>query len=268
MSDTITVVKKRVSRAKRRLGLGVETRSPFQNLYHCCVQRTASQWFRLIFNDEVVYRHSGLYVIPFIERGLDSARIEHPFPGRTIATHLYVDRNTFDAIPKAKPYQAFFVTRDPRDIVVSFYFAAMHSHKPIGGIPAVRKRLQSLDEVAGFSETIDILDEWGLFRAQRSWGRPGEGDIPVFRFEDLATDHRKFLHAVFDHLEIHLPSGDFESLCERKSFQAVSGRSQGQEDVRSHQRRGVPGEWRDRLSQGLVDKIEEVTGGLPAYLGY
>lgn len=33
----------------------VKNRAPFDNIYHCCTQKTASQWFRALFNDEVFY---------------------------------------------------------------------------------------------------------------------------------------------------------------------------------------------------------------------
>lgn len=267
--SSMSTMQRRVTRAKRRLGLGAEVKSSFDNIFHCCVQRTASQWFRLILNDETVYRHTGLYVVPYIERGLDSAHITEPFPKRTIAAHLYINRPTFDAMPKPKDHAAFFVTRDPRDIVVSFYFAARHSHKPIGEIPELRRKLAGLDDEQGMELVLDTLDEWGLFRAQRSWGAPSSGDGPrVFRYENLASDHRKFLSEVFDHLQIQIPPSEFESLCERKSFRAVTGRDQGSEDMGSHLRRGTPGDWRDRLPPRLVGKLDEVTGGLPAELGY
>jgi hypothetical protein len=262
-------MRKRADRARRKLGLGVEDRSPFDNIYHCCVQRTASQWFRLVLNDEVVYRHTGMYVEPWINRGLDSARIEDPFPFRTIVAHLYIDKPTFDAIPKPESHQAFFVTRDPRDIVVSFYFAAKRSHKPIGEIPELRRRLEGLDDTTGMSLIIDTLDEWGLFRAQRSWGSPGnEHGVRVFRYEDLADDHRAFLSDVFDYLKIPIPESEFEDLCRRKSFKAVTGREQGSEDVDSHLRKGIARDWEDKLPSELVTKIDEVTGRLPAELGY
>jgi hypothetical protein len=210
-----------------------------------------------------------MYVVPYIERGLDSASITEPFPNRSIAAHLYVGRPTFEGIPKAEPYRAFFVTRDPRDIVVSFYFAAKHSHKPIGEIPALRAQLEGLDEVAGMNLIIDTLDGWGLFRAQHSWGPPTDsGEIPVYRYEDLAADHRVFLRGVFSHLEIPLSDSEFEEICVRKSFSAVSGREKGSEDVNAHLRRGTPGEWHDRLAPDLVAKIDEITDGLPSHLGY
>lgn len=269
MSDAISSLRRRADRARRKLRLGVEDTSPYDNIYHCCVQRTASQWFRLVLNDGVVYRHTGMYVEPWINRGLDAAHIDEAFPFRTIVAHLYIDKPMFDAIPKPENHQAFFVTRDPRDIVVSFYFSAKRSHKPMGEIPALRRRLEGLDMKSGMGLIIDTLDEWGLFRAQRSWGSPeADHGVRVFRFEDLATDHRSFLSEVFDHLQIRIPQNEFDDLCARKSFKAVTGREQGSEDKDSHLRKGTAGDWEDKLDPELVAKLDEITDGLPAELGY
>jgi len=144
----------------------------------------------------------------------------------------------------------------------------LHSHKPMGEIPELRRRLEGLDEVDGMKLTLETLDEWGLFRAQRSWGPPGSGDVPVFRYEDLAADHRSFLRDVFDHLQIRMPESDFEDMCMRKSFRAVTGREQGSEDVASHLRRGMPGDWQEKLAPSLLAALDEMTDGLPQHLGY
>jgi hypothetical protein len=264
-----SALSKRVQRAQRRIGLGVEHRSRHVNMYHCCVQRTASQWFRRIFNDEVFYRHTGLHVQPYIEVGLNSAVITRPFPRRSMVVHLYVSRSTYDALPKPPEHRGFFVTRDPRDITVSFYFAAARSHKPIGIIPELRSRLTVLGQEEGMAATIDALDEMGLYRAQRSWGPPTlNGNVPVLRYEDLASDHVGFLRGLFDRLDVPIPDAELEQLCERKSFQSLTGRAQGEEDVNSHLRSGVPGDWQRYLTPELTRRLDRVTDNLPAHLGY
>lgn len=103
----------------------VAQRSPHRNLYHCCTQKTASQWFRRLFTSAMFFDYTGLQMVPYTGQedafglGLRYATITEPFPRHTAVAHLYVDRATYDAIPKAPSYKTFFVLRDPRDIVVS-----------------------------------------------------------------------------------------------------------------------------------------------------
>ena len=151
-------MQKRVTALKRKAHLGVKHRSEFDNIYHCCVQRTASQWLRNIYNDEVFYRNTGLRAIPYKEMGLASAHIDEPFPKRTIVTHLYISYPTYLSIPKPRAHRYFFVQRDPRDAVVSWYYAARYSHKPMGSIPEMRRDLSSMSQEDGIHYMIDAIN--------------------------------------------------------------------------------------------------------------
>jgi hypothetical protein len=108
--------------------LHVKQRSPFDNIYHCCTQKTASQWFRGIFADPVFADYTGLESVPFIDLGLRGTSIKTAFPVGSVVTHLYIDYPTYQAIPKPERFRVFFVMRDPRDAVVSWYFSARYSH--------------------------------------------------------------------------------------------------------------------------------------------
>jgi hypothetical protein len=259
---------KRLATLRRRAGLGVSHRSRFANIYHCCVQRTASQWLRNIYNDEVFYRHTGLRVVPYIDVGLSNAHFDEPFPERTIVTHLYISHPTYLEIPKPAAHRSFFVQRDPRDAVVSWYFAARYSHKPIGVIPGMRRDLSAMSQEEGIHYTIDAIAKLGYFDALRSWA-VAEPPVHIFRYEEIAEDHRRFLGDLFEFLEIPVRRDELESLADRKSFQrATGGRSQGEEDVHSHLRKGTPGDWRTALSDDALDHLHRVSGDLVSLLGY
>ena len=46
--------------ARMRLAVPVVARSEFQNIYHCAIRKTASQWITAMFSDPIAYRYSGL----------------------------------------------------------------------------------------------------------------------------------------------------------------------------------------------------------------
>ena len=263
-------MQKRLTVLKRKAHLGVKHRSPFDNIYHCCVQRTASQWLRNIYNDEVFYRNTGLRAIPYKEIGLAAAKIDEAFPERTIVTHLYISHPTYLSIPKPPSHRSFFVQRDPRDAVVSWYYAARYSHKPMGSIPEMRSDLQSLSQEEGLHYMIDAIAERGYFDALRSWTTVEPSDsFRFFRYEDIALDLRGFLGDLFDFLKIPAKPAELDDLAERKSFQQASGgRAQGEEDVHAHLRKGTPGDWRTALDQGALDHLRRVSGDLVEVLGY
>src|SRR5436190_15938066 len=112
---------------KKDSGAAVEYRSSSENIYHCCVHKTASQWILRILSAPETYRFSGLRAHAYqreLAGGADTRKVtertfDKPFPRRTIVTPIYIDLKSFLAIPKPESFKAFFVMRDPRDILVS-----------------------------------------------------------------------------------------------------------------------------------------------------
>lgn len=245
--------------------------SPYENIYHCCTQKTASQWLRAIFGDPTVLRYTGLNILPYIKLGLRYATFSVPLPGRTIGTHLYISYPTYLTIPKPAKYKTFFVLRDPRDIVVSWYFSAKFSHILIDPIPDLRKDLQRMSLHEGMKYIIDRLDEWGSFDVQRSWMHTIEDleKIKVFRYEDLARDNFSFLRQLFDYLNIVMPENKFVALYNRHKFEKHSGwRKQGVEDQYSHYRKGISGDWQNYFDHSTESYFMQITGDLLEVLGY
>ena len=251
-------------------GIEVVQRSALDTIYHCCTQKTASQWFRAVFNDAAFYRYTGLVTYPFVQLGLRSAFIPKAFPSGTVATHLYIDHPTYENIPKPDRFKTFFILRDPRDSVVSWYFSAKHSHTPVNPMPQLRQDLEKLDLVQGLQYIIDKLVEFGSFDAQRSWQVvAGHESVALFRYEDLVSDSRTFLTSLFAYLDITMPQHEIDSLSERFSFEKFSGgRKQGQEDVHNHYRKGIAGDWKNYFDESVLRYFNDKTDDLVKVLGY
>lgn len=260
-----------LGRRMRNRTVRVVQRSRYDNIYHCCTQKTATQWIRAIFTDPIAYKHTGLEVLPYPHLGLRFAHFDGPLPRRTFAVSLPIDYPTYLSIPKPASYRTFFVLRDPRDIVVSWYFSAKYSHLPFGPIPGLRGALEKLDLREGLRYMIDTLEDWGSFQAQRSWMDVKEDRelIEIYRYEDLARDNHSFLRQLFDYLDIAMPEQEFRALCERHSFERHSrGRRQGEEDLHSHYRKGTAGDWRNHFDRSTTAYFRQVTRDLVEVLGY
>lgn len=251
--------------------LEVLRRSPYQNIYYCCTQRTGSQWFKKILRDPIFYQYTGLKVYNYGELGLKQAKFDGALPQRTVGTHLYIGYPTYLSIPKPARYRTFFILRDPRDIAVSWYFAAKYSHGALNPIPRLRRGLKKLSQTDGLKYSIDSLEEFGLFWAQRSWmSINGDADkIRIFRYEDFSRDNRKFLQDLLDYMEVAIPPQEFAALYERHAFKQITGgREPGVEDQHNHYRKGIAGDWRNYFDPSLRRHFREVTGDLLDVLGY
>lgn len=258
----------------------VEHRSPMVNIYHCCVHKTGSQWLTAVLSDLVTYRHSGLLAYQYQirrkegydPRPITSRVFPNGFPPKTIVTPLYLDYGNFIAMPKAEPYRAVFVQRDPRDVTVSWYFSALYSHLEMGDIPTMRARLQGLDKEQGLVEVVRYLDGQGLYEALGSWASPdaaGDPTVQVISYEELASPRSgELFREVYEHLEIPVPEGEMAELVDAYSFSRLSGRKQGEADPRSHVRKGGSGDWRKHFTPAVERELEKHTGDLAARLGY
>jgi hypothetical protein len=99
-----------------------------------------------LLKDETTFRYSGLdnfvyqreWMDGWDPRPYDERYFSDPFPEYTAAIRLYWDYSCFQHLPKPDNYRTFFVLRDPRDVVVSWYFSIKNTH-PVNGIESIRR---------------------------------------------------------------------------------------------------------------------------------
>jgi hypothetical protein len=241
------------------------------NVYYCCSQKTGSQWLKQILIDPAFYQATGLKVLPYVALGMKYARVDRAMPLHTVLTHLYAGYGAYAAIPKPERFKTFYIVRDPRDAVVSWYYSARFSHNLIDPIPWLRERLNAVSFEDGMTFLIDALAEWGFFDCQRSWCSEGWSDpaVRVFRYEDLAGDEVAFLRELFGYLGVGMNDEEFTALCQRHAFaRYAKGRDKGTEDQRSHYRRGSSGDWQAKSTDRVRDHFCAITGDLTSVLGY
>lgn len=261
-------VRKRYRSAKREVGWRVE-QSTYTNIYHCCTQKTASQFFRRVYADPAFFRYTGLHVHPHREVGLADSVFDEALPPHTIA-YLYTGYPAFRDMPKPDAWKALFLLRDPRDAVVSWYFGVQGGMDLINVVPEMRHQVEARDRQAGLRYVIDRLDELGYFQAQRSWMDPevDEAGIRIFRYRDLARDNLQFLCDLFTHLDINMPREEVEAILRRQPFGGKADRRQGEESLGQHDRKGTPGDWVNHFDAETADYFTEVTGDLLEILGF
>lgn len=255
-------------------------RTPVRNIYHCTVHKSGSQWIRNVMQDWRVYKYSGLRAYHYeshLADGIDSRLITERvlpsiMPENTAVSPIYSDLASYRASAKPGEHRGMFVVRDPRDVVVSWYFSARYSHRPMGRVLETRQVLGDLPQHEGLIYAIDWLADFGLFEAVGSWFEPGAltENERIFRYEDLnGPNGVDTFREMFAHCDIRLPDRVLAKLVADHSFENLSGgRSKGQENKQDHLRKGVAGDWKNHFTPEVEDHFVKVTGDLIASAGY
>ncbi|MEO8275480.1 MAG: sulfotransferase domain-containing protein [Thermoanaerobaculia bacterium] len=175
----------------------------------------------------------------------------------------------FDSL-RGTPLRAVHVVRDPRDLLISAYFAHALSH-PTDNWPelaAFRSLLASVDQPTGLLLELEFCAN--VFDAMASFPPAVEGILEV-RYETLIEEPWREFERMFEHLGFdRLVSRDaLEDLVHRHRFEALSGgRGRGESDPSNHYRKGVAGDWRAEMPPAVRWAFESRFGSLLRRYGY
>jgi hypothetical protein len=154
--------------------------------------------------------------------------------------------------------------RDPRDIVVSWYYHTLTS--TVGHSSMQYHALRHLDftDVGDIKSNLPAFIEY-MFTAQRT---------PKFtwtEFFDFWFDDTEAFHTSYEQLShdagheltelcrfFGIPTSDdrIRAIVSARSFEAKSGRKRGQGDPSSFMRKGVPGDWVNCFSEDAVNSLQ------------
>lgn len=198
-------------------------------------------------------------------------------------------------------FKGFHIIRDPRDICISGYFSHLHTHKIEGfdRLGSHREKLQQLNFDDGLIHEIEFTSFW--LEHIENWNYEDSRILEV-KMEDMIVNPRKTWMQIFRWLGIlnvhasphpidnvlfksnHLsrllgipavfmrdgiPEKTLELLSDKYSFKSLSkGREIGQEDVKSHYRKGKSGDWKNYFKEEHKNYFKQKYGNLLIKLGY
>jgi hypothetical protein len=204
-----------------------------------------------------------------------------------------------------RPFRAFHVIRDPRDLIVSGYFSHLNSH-PVEGLPhllAHRRALQSVSPQEGlllemeFDKTViqqigdwDYTDDSVLeLKMEELTLHPYDSFVQIFRHlgllvEDEPTRARdqtriwttRLLNRLskrrsLSFLRRTIPaSGELVlgTVYAQRFETKATGRVRGVEDVTSHYRKGVAGDWVNHFEPRHAEAFQAHYGDVLIRLSY
>jgi hypothetical protein len=171
------------------------------------------------------------------------------FGKRLIKSPRLFFRNCLNFQIRSKPVINFFVMRDLRDTLVSFYFSYKISH-PLQTDRQVniRQTLSNLSEEDGMMMMLDQQIDT-IADIQRSWLNSG---ALIIKYEDLIADEHAQFERIFDYCKIDIDRKRLHEVVSYNSFEKTTGRAPGTEDVTAHLRKGVAGDWQNHFTERLT----------------
>jgi hypothetical protein len=236
-------------------------------LIHTTVSRTASTWVESILL--AVGEELGLRVEP---RGPDAYRERVAGPGLADgsihpAVFLRWDELALERCPH--PWRVFHVRRDPRDGLISSYFAHLYSHSTTTEIEQRLPILRALSKEEGL---IWLMAEAVPNRVEVLMSHLGRGRADgclAVDFADLVSRPHRHLRRMLAFAGWHLPWRVLRGLVAARSFERHSGgRRPGDEDVHHHYRKGVPGDWKLHFTPRVAEAFKAGFGKELVELGY
>ncbi len=192
----------------------------------------------------------------------------------------------YEKIRKINFHKGVHIIRDPRDVIVSGYFSHLYSHSTDGwrSLEKHRDRLKRLNKDDGLYLEIEFSSYFIDHMANWSYSDPR---ILELRMEDVTSEPLYSLKKILDHFEVELKSEipidnalfyintvftkmgsgmritksylsthTLKKVINKNSFKKLSkGRTIGQENIKSHYRKGEAGDWKNHLKKGHLDRI-------------
>lgn len=178
-------------------------------------------------------------------------------------------RNWYHFQVEKLPIRKFLVLRDLRDTLVSLYFSLKVSHKLITETHAERRRiLQELSTEDGFIYVMENAMH-RIIEVQQTWAANLKSeDLLAVRYEDLVADEHSWFGKIIKHCEIQVKQNQLDDIITANSFENVTGRKKGEEDVTAHHRKGKVGDWKNHFTEKITAKFKEQCGELLVATGY
>lgn len=242
------------------------TRRVFLLTWHKC----GSQWIRDLFTHHLILHHTGFSNSAMTIRAGDQEfwpeLAEKRFTG-PVYTASYADwvRN------RRPGDRGIVVLRDPRDMIVSWYFSLAYSHVETKRVSELRDdflRLTPADrlfaQVALFVPRLPSFKSW----LPMGWGACEKEGVYVTSYERFVADTEAEMKAIVDFLGWRFPSDVLARSVDDLSFERRSGRERGTADPFSHYRKGIPGDWANHFTFAAGYAFEAACTRLLAESGY
>jgi len=232
-------------------------------IFHITHWKAGSQWIKAILRQcvpqLVVINPGGSFPLPIKEGKV------YPSIYSTIEEfNSIIEEDFYSSDGKQPACYPFIIMRDLRDTLVSWYFSAKISH-PVMPSPLFmerRNKLNSLSLEEGLIYLMDAADTLpACAKLQNSWAESGKS---LIRYEDLLMHDVEILTRVLiDECDLPVVRERLTEVILANRFDKLTkGRQRGIEDITSHCRKAVSGDWvnyfNDKIKDAFKNRFQDV----------
>lgn len=228
-------------------------------IFHVTHWKSGSQWVYSLLKAAAPDR-----IVP----GKDSPAwfFKDPIVAGGIYTPVYATHQQFrQVVPEQCNQRTFALIRDARDSAVSWYFSLLYSHRTeYDTVVQTRQALKNIDQREGMTLIFQnyVRD---LVEIQRTWLESG---MKIFRYEDLLADQHGVFRQILEHCEIDVPERRQRSIINRCCFRRKTWWRFGRENLKSHYRKGVVGDWKNHFDSELKQRFKNLYADSLIRAGY
>lgn len=233
--------------------------TPPATVLHITHYKAGSQWILRILQEL-----AEPWIVP--PRVNNEQFLGQPVKAGRVYPTLYLTRQQFEQTTLPREWRRFMVIRDLRDTLISAYFSLRVSHDALH--PEMSQFRAMLDGQSTENALIKMIRQWcpPIAEMQRSWAGSSE---TILKYEALLSQDVELLAPVLlDHCKLPISPEHLRAVIVANRFQARSGRNPGEENIRSHERKGVAGDWRNHFTDKVAKEFQKHYGELLLATGY
>ncbi len=232
--------------------------SGFPTVFHITHYKAGSQWVYAVLKAVVGQER-------VVQPKINAAHVtEASIREGMLYPCVYLTKQRFEQANPPKTHRKFIVIRDLRDTLISQYFSFLHSHEMLDSTMQIQRNVLSEKSISEGLMNI-FSRRWMPAVIQASW--IGSDDLMI-RYEDLIADEHQYFRKIVSYCGIDIEEDKLNNIIENNTFEKLSGRKPGTEDVTSHFRKGISGDWKNYFDVPVKQLFKERYGDLLIKTGY
>jgi hypothetical protein len=240
-------------------------------LFHASIQKTGSSWISDVFKDRRLVNITGLSHFP--QGRYEWGKFVHRFPKGCYVPGLFIPFQLFEEIEVPENYHVIYITRDPRAILLSWYWSAKESHTPMGRVKKDRDILNLLSFEDGLLYSVDQLSL--KFEYMKSWLVLAEKCewVSIYKFEEIIKEPSLFFKESLSKVSVDIDESVLSEILadyaiEKQKEKDLKDRGSRGDTSGSGHYNGKGDRWRTSLPPQVLSYLYANTGGLWEHLDY